>query len=186
MLSKKASSLFLVDDDPALRGMLGFSLEMAGYQVVEAESRAKAILCLQSQSIPVVLFNPDPGLPDGPPYFHLATPPFGALSGDYNLLIYPQSATPYDSSAGFPFGGDGGNGTVAIVISWGANGDQVYRYNNSRHSTGCDSSATATEFENCDDDRVFVDTKTGEARDFITWISVNQAKMALIYNGEFR
>jgi prepilin-type N-terminal cleavage/methylation domain-containing protein len=126
------------------------------------------------------------GTAQTPPYFHLATPPFGALAGSYNLQVYPQSATPYDDSNGFPFGGDGGNGTVAMVVSWGANGDQVYRYNDSRHSAGCDSSATAAEFENCDDDRLFVDTKTGENRDFITWISVNQAKMALIYNGEFR
>lgn len=118
-----------------------------------------------------------------PPYFHLATPPFGALAGSYNLQIYPQSATPYDDSNGYPFGGDGGNGTVAIAISWGANGDQVYRYLGS--DPACTGGSVA-ELENCDDDRMFVDTKTGENRDFITWISVNQAKMALIYNGEFR
>jgi type II secretory pathway pseudopilin PulG len=126
------------------------------------------------------------GSAEEPPYFHLATPPFGSLYGSGNLKVYPQSASPYKDSTGYPFGGEFGNGTVAIAISWGANGDQVYRYNDSRHSAGCDSSATAAEFENCDDDRLFVDTKTGENRDFITWISVNQAKMALIYNGEFR
>jgi DNA-binding NtrC family response regulator len=60
--------ILLVDDDPALRGMLGFSLEMAGYEVVEAESRAKAILCLQSQSIHVVVL--DMGMP---PHEHTIT-----------------------------------------------------------------------------------------------------------------
>lgn len=119
-----------------------------------------------------------------PPYFHLATPPFGSLVGDYNLKIYPQSATPYDDSNGYSFGGQLGNGTVAIAISWGANGDQTYRYNVDNHS--CVTGGTVAELENCDDDRVFVDTKTQENRDFMTWITVNQAKMALIYNGEFR
>ena len=61
-------TVLLVDDDPALRGMLGFSLEMAGYQVIEAESRAKAIECLRSQAIPVVLL--DMGMP---PHEHTIT-----------------------------------------------------------------------------------------------------------------
>ncbi|BCN94033.1 hypothetical protein THMIRHAM_18180 [Thiomicrorhabdus immobilis] len=118
-----------------------------------------------------------------PPYFHLATPPYGSLAGSYNLQIYPQSDTAYDGSDGDPFGGPLGNGTVAVALSWGANGDQTYRYNDAVNSCVV---GTAAELENCDDDRVFVDIKTGEGRDFITWVTVNQAKMALIYNGEFR
>jgi len=118
-----------------------------------------------------------------PPYFHLATPPFGSLSGSYNLKIYNEDYAPYDATNGKPNGGDNGNGTVAVVISWGANGDYVYRYDSGNEKC---TSGTAAEIENCDGDRVLVDTKTGENRDFVTWFTVNQAKMALIYNGEFR
>jgi len=53
--------VLLVDDDPALRGMLGFSLEMAGYQVTEVGSRAEAIKTLQSESFQVILL--DMGMP---------------------------------------------------------------------------------------------------------------------------
>lgn len=120
-----------------------------------------------------------------PPYFHLATPPFGSLSGSYNLKIYNENYAPYDDSNGKANGGDGGNGTVAVVISWGANGGQTYRYSNIDQSCV---SGTAAELENCDaaTDRTFVDTKTGENRDYLISVTVNQAKMALIYNGEFR
>jgi len=118
-----------------------------------------------------------------PPYFHLATPPFGSEPGSDNLKIYSESASPFDNTNGRAYGGDDGNGTVAVVISWGANGNQTFRYTSSSSSCTAGSSA---ELENCDNDRVFADTKTGENRDYLTWITVNQAKMALIYNGEFR
>jgi len=118
-----------------------------------------------------------------PPYFHLATPPFGSLAGSFNLQVYPQTDTAYDGSDGNPFGGPLGNGTVAVALSWGANGKETYRYGAASNSCV---SGTLAELENCDDDRVFVDMKTGEGRDYITWVTVNQAKMALIYTGEFR
>ena len=118
-----------------------------------------------------------------PPYFHLATPPFGSLSGSYNLKIYNEDYAPYDDSNGNAYGGIKGNGTVAVVISWGANGGQTYRYSSANES--CTDGSDA-ERENCDGDRVVVDTRTGENRDYITWTTVNQAKMAIIYNGEFR
>jgi DNA-binding NtrC family response regulator len=53
--------ILLVDDDPALRGMLSFSLELAGYNVTEASSRTVAINVLKSELFPVVLL--DMGMP---------------------------------------------------------------------------------------------------------------------------
>jgi len=53
--------VLLVDDDPALRGMLGFSLELAGYKVTEVGSRAHAIKELQSAFFQVILL--DMGMP---------------------------------------------------------------------------------------------------------------------------
>lgn len=57
----KNNKILLVDDNIALRGMLSFSLETAGYGVVEAESREEAILQLKQHSIPVVIL--DLGMP---------------------------------------------------------------------------------------------------------------------------
>ena len=53
--------VLLVDDDPALRGMLGFSLELAGYQVTEVGSRTDAIKALQSDCFQVIVL--DMGMP---------------------------------------------------------------------------------------------------------------------------
>jgi len=53
--------ILLVDDDPALRSMLGFSLELAGYEVAEADSSLSAISCLQNSRYRVVLL--DMGMP---------------------------------------------------------------------------------------------------------------------------
>jgi DNA-binding NtrC family response regulator len=58
---KDQSTVLLVDDDPALRGMLGFSLETAGFQVLEADSRHSAIALLLSHSFQVVIL--DMGMP---------------------------------------------------------------------------------------------------------------------------
>jgi DNA-binding NtrC family response regulator len=57
----KNNKILLVDDNDALRGMLGFSLEMMGYDVLEAESRPKAILQLKKHMPPVVIL--DMGMP---------------------------------------------------------------------------------------------------------------------------
>ncbi len=57
----KNTNLLLVDDNHALRSMLGFSLELAGYPVFEAESRQEALDVLQSQNIHIVLL--DMGMP---------------------------------------------------------------------------------------------------------------------------
>lgn len=53
--------ILLVDDDPALRAMLGFSLESQGYVILEAASREQAISCLLENKIHVVIL--DMGMP---------------------------------------------------------------------------------------------------------------------------
>ncbi len=58
---KTKQQILLVDDDPALRGMLSFSLELAGYKVTEASSKDMAINVLKSQQFQVVLL--DMGMP---------------------------------------------------------------------------------------------------------------------------
>lgn len=55
------TAILLVDDDPALRGMLGFSLEAKGYSVVEVESRQQAIDTLKEKAFSVILL--DMGMP---------------------------------------------------------------------------------------------------------------------------
>ena len=114
------------------------------------------------------------------PFFHLATPPFGNVPGEYNVRIYNENAASYDSDAD-----DMDGGVVAVAVSWGANGDSVYRYSDTRNSCVA-GTGTAAELANCADSRDFVDIRTGEGRDFITWATVNQAKVAIIGTGEFR
>ena len=53
--------ILIVDDDPALRSMLGFSLENAEYKVYEANSRKEAIECFMANSVHVALL--DMGMP---------------------------------------------------------------------------------------------------------------------------
>lgn len=54
-------TILLVDDDPALRGMLGFSLETVGFEVTEAESRQDAINVLTTMQFPTIVL--DMGMP---------------------------------------------------------------------------------------------------------------------------
>ena len=56
-----SNTVLIVDDDPALRSMLGFLLESSGYLVLEAGSRLEAIDILKKSSIRVVLL--DMGMP---------------------------------------------------------------------------------------------------------------------------
>ncbi len=55
------NQILLVDDDPALRGMLGFSLEAEKYEVLEADSRTSAIQTLQQAEIQTMIL--DMGMP---------------------------------------------------------------------------------------------------------------------------
>lgn len=54
-------AVLLVDDDPAIRGMLGFSLESENFHVEEASSRVEAIQALERQHFPLVIL--DMGMP---------------------------------------------------------------------------------------------------------------------------
>lgn len=56
-----SSLIVIIDDDPALRGMLGFSLESAGYEVLEAESLKHALQTLKEHAPHVVVL--DMGMP---------------------------------------------------------------------------------------------------------------------------
>jgi DNA-binding NtrC family response regulator len=78
--------VLLVDDDPALRGMLGFSLESQGFLVTEAESRSEAIKYLSNEHFPVVLL--DMGMP---PHEH--TPEEGIAVLKWLQNNQPQTKT---------------------------------------------------------------------------------------------
>lgn len=115
---------------------------------------------------------------DAAPFFHLITPPIGTVSGASNLNIYNEDAAPYDGSID-PMGG----GVVAVVVSWGANGKEVYRYDVGHQNCG---GGTVAENINCTDSRDFVDIRTGRDRDFISWVTVSQAKVAIIGRGDLK
>jgi len=53
--------VLVVDDDAALRSSVKFSLEMQGYQVLEADNAKAAIDCLKHNKVPVMLL--DMGMP---------------------------------------------------------------------------------------------------------------------------
>ncbi|VAW47892.1 Response regulator [hydrothermal vent metagenome] len=80
----KNSKILLVDDNSALRGMLSFSLETAGYEVIEAESRAEAILQLKQQAVPVVIL--DMGMPP-----NQYTPEEGLAVLDWIVVNQPET-----------------------------------------------------------------------------------------------
>ncbi len=79
----KNTNLLLVDDNHALRSMLAFSLELAGYPVFEAESRLEALDVLQSQKIQIVLL--DMGMPP-----HQYTPEEGLAVLDWLTAHQPE------------------------------------------------------------------------------------------------
>lgn len=53
--------ILIVDDDPALRGMVAFELEGAGYEVVEADCAQAAMDAFDAEVYPVVIL--DMGMP---------------------------------------------------------------------------------------------------------------------------
>ena len=61
MVMTRLKNVLIVDDDPAIRGMLAFSLEGEGYSVIEASSRVEAISALKMHPISIVLL--DMGMP---------------------------------------------------------------------------------------------------------------------------
>ncbi len=102
-----------------------------------------------------------------PPYFYFVTPPVGTSLGYGNLTLQDENGVVMDS------------GILALVISWGANGDNVHRY-----LSGDDACVGGTDNENanCDKgDNSFVYTQTGENRHYMTWITMHDAKNALVF-----
>ncbi|CAN8142147.1 Type II secretion system protein [uncultured Thiomicrorhabdus sp.] len=99
------------------------------------------------------------------PYFHLNTPPYGTRLGSYNLVLEDKDGDLVEE------------GVIAIIISWGENGDLM-------NDQLCQSQPVE-EHENCDGDRTFIFNPSGENKDYVQWITVNQAKMALIKRGAF-
>ncbi|WP_127471239.1 response regulator [Thiomicrorhabdus aquaedulcis] len=59
--NQTSQTILLIDDDPALRSMLGFSLEGAGYALLEADCADSAIKQLTLQDIAVAIL--DMGMP---------------------------------------------------------------------------------------------------------------------------
>lgn len=57
----KNHPLLIIDDDPAIRGMLSMTLAQAGYEVAESHSAQDAIEQIQNQAFQVVLL--DMGMP---------------------------------------------------------------------------------------------------------------------------
>ncbi|VAW47583.1 hypothetical protein MNBD_GAMMA03-1336 [hydrothermal vent metagenome] len=83
-VSLKKTNILLIDDNPALRGMLGFSLELEGYVVIEAESKSEAIAALKEQSIYIIIL--DLGMPP-----NQYTPEEGLAVLDWLLANQPES-----------------------------------------------------------------------------------------------
>jgi prepilin-type N-terminal cleavage/methylation domain-containing protein len=113
-----------------------------------------------------LLGDPIQSPPSAAPFFHLATPPVGVNAGASNLTVRNEADEVI------------AQGVVAVVLSWGVNGGEV-------NHTSCAGSLGA-ETINCNGDGTFVNTLTQENRDFLTWVTVNQAKVALIQTGELR
>ena len=112
------------------------------------------------------------GLPVGPPYIAWFTPPVG-----YNTN---PTGTPYKNLKVLDAEGHQiGAGIVAIVISYGINGQHTWAAN-------CPTDLTAFERENCDGDETFqVDyAKMQSSGDLLLWIDIFAAKAALVRGGK--
>lgn len=98
-----------------------------------------------------------------PPYFSLFTP---ATS---ELTVNDESGSKYSEDV------------LAVIISWGANGDEV-------NISNCPSSLPAGEEQNCNStsDGVFVNTTTGLNSDYLVIISLSQAKRAVVQSRRFK
>ncbi|KUJ74629.1 hypothetical protein AVO42_04310 [Thiomicrospira sp. XS5] len=107
---------------------------------------------------------------DAPPYFRLDTPPVGVDNADSlkNMVVLDDST-----------GGELDNGIVAMVISFGRNGDQAW--------SSCDNQTmtNATELENCDGDAVFQLARGRTQDDFLSWLNVFDVKRAMVEVGGF-
>ena len=100
------AGLLLIDDDPALRGLLAFSLELAGYRVLEADSGKLAIEHLKAHTVAVVVL--DMGMP---PHEH--TPEEGLVVLSWIKAHQPQIKT-------LVLTGQEPQSTAYQTLKWGA------------------------------------------------------------------
>lgn len=136
-----------------------------------ADDTVEAVIANSTNDPRIIFNNRKPNSSDvKSPYFHLSTPPIGDLYGDGDLILFDEDGVRMDS------------GISALVLSWGSNGISKYRYGLGNQL--CDDDTTTTEddneFENCNGDSTFIYTTVHEGRDFMAWITVHDAKLALI------
>lgn len=109
-------------------------------------------------------FDHEPRTMDAPPYFRLDTPPVGVDNADSlkNMVVQDASENELD------------NGIVAMVVSFGRNGEQAW--------TNCDNQTmtNAVELENCDGDADFRLNQDSPQDDFLGWLNVLDVKRAMI------
>lgn len=110
-------------------------------------------------------FDQEPRRTDAPPYFRLDTPPVGVDNADSlkNMVVLDGSTRD-----------ELDNGIVAMVVSFGRNGEQAW--------SNCDSQTmtNATELENCDGDADFRLDRGSPQDDFLGWLNVLDVKRAMV------
>lgn len=109
-------------------------------------------------------FDHEPRTMDMPPYFRLDTPPVGVDNADglKNMVVLDSQGEELD------------NGIVAMVVSFGRNGEQAWK--------NCDNQTmpNAMELENCDGDADFRLNQNSPQDDFLGWLNVLDVKRAMI------
>lgn len=111
-------------------------------------------------------FSEDPRPGDFAPYFIMETPPNGVDEADAlkNMKVIDENQEEID------------NGIVAMVVSFGKNGQQTWMDCLAATEPGTE------ERENCDGDRsgVFQLNQSAEMDDYLAWITMYDAKQALL------
>ncbi len=109
-------------------------------------------------------FDHEPRSVDAPPYFSLDTPPVGVDNADglKNMVVLDAQGDELD------------NGIVAMVVSFGRNGEQAW--------LNCDNQTmtNAMELENCDGDADFRLDRGRPQDDFLSWLNVFDVKQAMV------
>ncbi|MDR9498569.1 MAG: type II secretion system protein [Hydrogenovibrio sp.] len=103
------------------------------------------------------------------PYFLIDTPPNGVDTKD---------STPYKNMEVIDNEGDTlAGGIVAMVVSFGENGDQTWQDCNL---------ADPSEQENCNNNGEFRYNRSYAMQDFLTWVTIWDAKQAMVETGGFK
>lgn len=101
-----------------------------------------------------------------------------SLNGDYSPFGTIYTPLTDELSLVAESGDVEDTGVLAVFLSWGANGGSL----NATNCTG----GTTNEQENCNDDNAFIKTETGLNRDYVTPITIYQAKKAMITSRRFK